>query len=166
MYRRTPILIVLCAAVAAALIACKPRGVIEIPDREPHPVAILQHFTGSDPGLKEPVVMLINSQDDLQELGSEKLIDEPINFKKQSLLLVSLGERPTGGYWTKITAVQRQESALYIQGIANRPREDEPVTQTLTYPYAAVTIKKVYAAKVRSEIESAQGELQRQPWKK
>lgn len=165
MYRRM-ILLVLCASITTALPACKPQGIIEIPDREPHPVVILEHFTGSDPGLKEPVVMLINSLDDLKELGSEKLIDEPIDFKKQSLLLVSLGERPTDGYWTKITAVQRQERALYIQGIANRPRDDEPVAQTLTYPYAAVTIKKVYSAKVRSEIESAQGGQQRQPWMK
>lgn len=166
MYQRTPILLVLGTLITATFFACKPRGVIEIPDREPRPIAILHHYTGSDPGLREPVVMLINSQDDLKELGSEKLIDEPIDFKKQSLLLVSLGERPTGGYWTKITAVQRQESALYIQGIANRPNDDEPVTQMLTYPYAAVTIKKIYAAKVRSEIESAQGGQQRQPWMK
>ena len=147
-------------AMGASVSGCGPHGVIEIMDSRPKAMEIISRHHGSDPGFKEPMVVLVNSYEELESLNSSHLINQTINFDRESLLLLALGEKPTGGYWARITAVQRKNNLLYVQGTANRPHKDQTVPQVLTYPYAAVAVKKIRSAKVRSEIDSVLG---RQP---
>jgi hypothetical protein len=160
MNRRGYLLLAMSVVGGALVSGCHPRGVIEIGDSRPKPVEIIASYHGSDPGFVEPMVLLVNSHEELEQLNSADLIDQGIDFDDESLLLLSLGEKPTGGYWARITAVQRQGGLLYMQGSANRPHRDQTVPQVLTYPYAAVVIKKIHSAQIRSEIDSVLG---RQP---
>ena len=157
MGRQTIVLLALMGVVGASLAGCKPRHVIVVSDQRPQPVSVLRRYNGTDPGLKEPLLLLVNSAQDLESLGSYDLAVHAVDFDKESLVLLALGEKPTGGYWARITGVQREGQQLYVQGLANRPSQDQAVTQALTYPYDAVVISKIRHAKVLSEIESLMG---------
>ncbi len=141
----------------AGLTACKPQQVMVIAPDRPRAMEIKRRHNGSDQGLKEPTVQLIRSAEQLEALGSSDLAGLGIDFARESLVLLALGEMPTSGFWARITGVQRKGDVLYVQGLANRPHESETVTPSLTYPYEAVVIKRVRAARVRSEIESVFG---------
>lgn len=160
MNRRYLVLWVTGVLMGALVLGCQPRGVVVITNRRPKAVEVIRSYHGSDPGFNEPIVLLINSYEELESLNSSHLINQTVDFDRESLLLLALGEKPTGGYWARIKAVQHQYHFLYVQGTANRPHKDQTVPQTLTYPYAAVVVKKIRSAQVRSEIDSVLG---RQP---
>jgi len=159
MHRSVLLLLML---IITGLAACSPHGVIVLQREKPKPIMILRHYNGSDPGFRSPTVSLINSAEKLAALGSYDLSSQTVDFAKESLLLLALGEKPTTGYWAKITGIQRKGGYLYVQGLANRPLDDDATSPALTYPYDAVVVKKVYTRKVRSEIESIYGKPQPQ----
>ncbi len=157
MSRQLAVITILFIGISASLAGCQPRGVIVIADERPQTVEILRRYNGSDPGLKDTALMLIQSGEELKSLGSYDLKVQTFDFERESLLLLALGEKPTGGYWARITGVQKEGDLLYVQGLANRPADDQAVPQVLTYPYDAVVVKKYRGASVRSEIESVVG---------
>lgn len=50
-------------------------------------------------------------------------------------LLVTYGEKPTGGYDVEITDIETREDQIVATVEFTEPGEDEMVTQALTYPY-------------------------------
>ncbi len=50
-------------------------------------------------------------------------------------LLVTYGEKPTGGYDVEITDIAVQDDKVVVTAEFTEPAEDEIVTQALTYPY-------------------------------
>jgi len=120
---------------------------------------ILRHFNGGDSHLHEPVVTLINSKQQRDALGSAAIDGISMNFNIESLLVVAVGEKPTGGYWVRIDGVQLYDNELYFQGTANAPGESDIVAQALTYPWAAAVIPRVADdATLHPEIESVAGQ--------
>ena len=126
------------------------------------PLPLLRQAHGNDPSLRVPDVMLIRSADELKRLGSRQLYNLRIDFRREHLVVVALGQRPTSGYWVSIEAVQEAGSVLYVQGRANRPGPGKSVAQALTYPFCAAVIPRSRASLVHSEIKSV--EDQAPPW--
>ncbi|MEE9212260.1 MAG: protease complex subunit PrcB family protein [Phycisphaeraceae bacterium] len=122
------------------------------------PLTITKIHRGNDAGLPAYEVVLVNSQEELEALGSTDLVKQDIDFTNVSLVVFSLGEQPTGGYWAYINSVQIRGDDLYVQGVANQPGPNDMVAQVLTYPLCAVEIEKVYAARVHPEIETIIGQ--------
>ena len=122
------------------------------------PVKILRHYSGSDPGFKYPGLNLINSRQQLMDMGSIDLIDRGIDFDTESLLVLTLGKKPTSGYRAWITGVQHAQSDLFVQGSANRPTHDQIIMNMHTFPYDAVVIAKIHKAHLHSEIVSVSGQ--------
>ena len=122
------------------------------------PVTIEGLYEGPISGVDQPGVSLITSTEQLQSLQSATLAAIPVDFSKQALVVLALGEQPTGGYWARITGVRVDGNALVVRGLANRPAPDAMVTQALTTPYCAAVISPPGAATVRSEIESVVGQ--------
>ncbi len=56
-------------------------------------------------------------------------------------LLVTYGERPTGGYDVEITDIAVQDDKVVVTADFTEPAEDEMVTQALTYPYDLAMIE-------------------------
>jgi hypothetical protein len=81
-----------------------------------------------------------------------------LKFNNESVVLATLGEMPTAGYWINITSINQVGDALFIYGQANRPGTDEMAGQVLTYPYCAVVIPRTGATTVRDEIDSVEGQ--------
>jgi hypothetical protein len=130
----------------------------ELPDAPPQAVSILDGRAGSAAALTQPGTMLISTADQLAELGVDELADLDVAFGSEQVVIVALGEQPTGGYWVRIDGLQQVGDTLYVQGTANRPAPDALVTQALTYPYAAVTIPAVDAELVVPDITSVTGQ--------
>ena len=136
---------------AALLAACEPSPQDAIGGRTV-PVPILQHHQADDPVFKEVGTVLINSQEQLDSHGSLSLGDLDIDFDRHSLVILAVGEQPTGGWSATITGVQQRGDALYFQGLVHQPGADDVVSQALTYPIAAAVIEKVNASVIHPEV--------------
>lgn len=124
------------------------------------PVAMVAHVNGEDPALRDPNLRLITTQEEFNRLGSDELRRLTPDFGRESLVLLSLGERPTGGYWTHVRRLDREGDDLWVYGTVNRPASDETVSQGASYPYEAVVIAKVPATtRLRNGIESVTGRV-------
>jgi hypothetical protein len=122
------------------------------------PVAILQHITGDDPAFASPQVLLVQSRQQLEQLGSRELIHRNVDWDAHTLVILAFGPQPTGGCWGRITAAQLQGDVLHLQGFANRPSPNQAVTQGVTFPYAAAVLPKLNVHSVRSDIQSVTGQ--------
>ncbi len=120
------------------------------------PVEILQTVVGGHPALNTPGLTLITSQSQLDALGAGDLIGRDINFNNEQVVLATLGEMPTTGYWINITSIYQEGSVLQVYGQANRPDPDVMAGQVLTYPYCAVVIPRTTATTARDQIESVE----------
>lgn|GEM_PF-2770081 len=66
----------------------------------------------------------------------------PVDFKKQVVLAVFMGEKNTGGYEIKITSIKETDQALVVSVRTTSPPADSFTTQALTQPYDLRVIKK------------------------
>lgn len=122
------------------------------------PVEILHTVVGGHPGLDQPGLKLIASQAQLDALGDDDLIGRPVNFNNEVVVLATLGEMPSNGYWIAITDVYQEGDTLQVYGQANRPGGDAMTGQVLTYPYCAVVVQRSGATLVGDQIESVEGQ--------
>lgn len=122
------------------------------------PLPIHEHVAGND--LKTPdLMLLINTRAELDALGHERLSALNVDFRRRSLLIVTLGEKPTSGWWVRIDSAQRHGSDVYFQGVVSAPGEAQVVNPALTYPYAAAVIPKVEAVRLHPEMASVKGKV-------
>ena len=115
------------------------------------PVAVKGKVAGSNAKLSEAGAKVINSKADLDAIGVEEIIALNPDFENESVVILSAGDVPTGGYSVDITGIQEVGDTLYVQGVINEPAEDTVVTQVIEYPYASAVIEKVEPAKVVAE---------------
>jgi len=66
----------------------------------------------------------------IDNFGGQTFIHEDILY-----LLVTYGEKPTGGYEVEITEITEEEGKLVVTANFTEPGEDDMVSQALTYPY-------------------------------
>lgn len=142
---------------ALGLVACgssqtdSSYGVLDV-----EPVSIHHRVAGSSSALKDPNVLLINDATTLENLQAPELTDIAVDFESQSLVVLALGECPTGGYWAHIDGVQLLGDKVIVQGTANRPAGGTQ-TQALTYPFEAVVVEKVRGTP-QMDITSVEGQ--------
>mgnify|MGYP006299607477 CR=1 FL=1 len=121
------------------------------------PVEILDRTAGSaGEAIQHPGWKLVKTQEELDELGLE--LDREVDFDKYDLVVQSLGQRNTGGYWVHIKSVEREGNVLWVRSVVNRPGEGQPTTQQITYPYGAVLIRDTPATRLRTSTESVTGQ--------
>ena len=121
-------------------------------------LSIQQQIIGQSMALKLPNVFLINTEAQLNGTRSNKLKKLDVDFNTQSVVLITLGEQKTGGYWVKITGIQAAGNGdAFVQATVNKPSKTDTVTQGLTYPFAAIVTGKI-TGKVIPEIESVEGQ--------
>lgn len=65
-----------------------------------------------------------------KDFASQTLTHENILY-----LLITYGEKPTGGYDVEIIDINEEGGRLVVNVLFTEPAEDEMVTQVLTYPY-------------------------------
>jgi len=150
--------ICLLGLIAVALSGCASADGSAAQHQTIQPLPIHEHVAGDDLNIAE-LVVLVNDRAQLDALGHYGLSALNVNLKRQSILIIALGEKPTTGWWVRIDGVQRHGSDLYFQGVANTPGKTQLVGQKLTYPYAAAVIPKVDTVQFHPEIESVEGKV-------
>lgn len=121
-------------------------------------VEILRQISGDHGQLVSPTVRLIKTQAEYQQVVPGGIQGLDINFEQEDLVLLALGQQATGGYWARITGLQRAGRTLYVQGVANAPGPNEMATQAITHPFAAAVIPETRATRARSDIASVRGQ--------
>lgn len=61
--------------------------------------------------------------------------DSGFDFSAYMLVAISMGQKPTGGYWVKINDVIRRDDVLSVRYREHIPGQNEYVTQALTAPF-------------------------------
>lgn len=77
---------------------------------------------------------------ELEEVEDEDFFD--IDFSNQSILVVYLGERNTGGYSIDVSNIYWNKNNLIVQTSETKPQKGEMVTMAITNPYCIVKIPK------------------------
>ena len=93
-------------------------------------------------GLDQTVSRLTEAQ--FQEMGLARDGFTP-DFDRHDVIVLSLGEQPTGGYVADITALQRVGDTVYVEAVASAPGPAAEVTQAVTHPFSAVIVDKLPA---------------------
>jgi protease stability complex PrcB-like protein len=125
-----------------ALAACTTRY-SETADGAP----LARQITASDQcGVGSEGLTYIDNKDDLAQLGDwpmQNLSMKPLNaldFDREHILIVGLGQKPTGGYGLTLANSQIESDTLKLTMILHRPAPDAMVTQVLTTPCAVLAI--------------------------
>lgn len=64
-------------------------------------------------------------------------------YEEELYILVTYGEKPTGGYEVNITDINVTDESVEVSVDYKAPKEGDIVTQVITYPYALEVIEKV-----------------------
>jgi hypothetical protein len=108
---------------------------------------LVRQITASDQcGVVAPGLIYLNEQEDLERLQglpmqnlSMKQLNE-LNFDREHVLVVGLGQKPTGGYGLTLANSRIIGDTLKITVILRRPPADAMVTQVLTTPCAVMAV--------------------------
>lgn len=102
---------------------------------------------GSRSGVRDPRQVVLRSQAEWIALWAQHVsadvnpVPPPtIDFTKDLVVAVFLGEKPTGGYDVAISRAQRGDDAVVIYYRERTPAPGALVTQSLTHPFHIVRI--------------------------
>ncbi|MEQ9454960.1 MAG: protease complex subunit PrcB family protein [Phycisphaeraceae bacterium] len=122
------------------------------------PIGIVDGTAGESEAFPDPGVLLINHPADLPGYNTSPLANLDVNFDNQSIIVLALGQQPTGGYWASIDALQLEGADLVVQGRANRPGDGQMVSQVISHPFSAVVVPKLQNVTLLSDIDAVIGE--------
>lgn len=97
-------------------------------------------------GLTAPGLVYVTSAQQvrtLAELPAQNLSLEPLkalDFEREHLVLVGLGQKPTGGYGVTLESSRIVDDVLHLRVSVRQPAPDSLVTQALTTPCAVIAI--------------------------
>jgi len=80
-----------------------------------------------------------------------------VDFSKEMVIAVFMGEQPTAGYFIDIIEVTEYADRIEVQIVKHKPAPDAPVAQVVTRPFCVAKIEKI--DKPARFIEVSTGEL-------
>ena len=102
---------------------------------------------GYQSGISEPLEIVARNQADWTALWKKHASTESnpppapaIDFGKEMVVAVFLGERPTGGHDIEITSVERSGDNLVVSFVERSPQPGGVVTQAFTQPFHIVRV--------------------------
>jgi hypothetical protein len=105
---------------------------------------------GAFSGIQEPKQLVISNQTQFAEIWQKhNARNEPkkpapaIDFSKESVLFVSLGQKRTGGYAVQVSDVQKKDGQTEIIVQTTSPKAGAMQIQALTAPFAIVAVPKI-----------------------
>ncbi len=75
------------------------------------------------------------------ELAKMLKVDS-IDWKKQMVIVVSGGERPTGGFSVEVKSLEVKDGKLIVHWKLNSPGADDIVAQVITYPAQLILVDR------------------------
>jgi hypothetical protein len=110
-------------------------------------VAVQTVLKGYQSGVRESVQIVARSQSEWSALWKRHTLTEPtppplpnIDFSKEIVVAVFLGEKPTGGHDVEITRTEQNNDALLVSFVEKQPKPGGLATQAFTQPFHIVRI--------------------------
>lgn len=126
------------AAVAALVLAVSAAACDETPPAPPEPVAFATLAQGAQSDVKEARREVIRDGPALAKLALEVEVSA-LDFGKEQVIAVFLGERPTAGYKVAVEKVVRLgDGTLEVTVREKKPAKDAIVAQVVTAPFILV----------------------------
>jgi PrcB C-terminal len=101
-------------------------------------------------GVDQPTQVVVRSQNDWAALWSRHMrtqIAPPpppaVDFSRDMVVALFLGERPTGDYAIEVTQVERTDTGLAIRYRTTRPDPAAMQTQALTQPFHLIKLPRL-----------------------
>ncbi|TAL52227.1 MAG: protease complex subunit PrcB family protein [Nanoarchaeota archaeon] len=114
------------------------------------PIEYQNVSSGNAESAKQEIALEINSEKEWEDVwkGVFKTdsIEVPlpsIDFAKETVFAVFLGEKNTGGYSASITKIYESDNQVEVKISATKPGPGSMVTESFTYPYIIVKTKKI-----------------------
>jgi hypothetical protein len=124
-------------------------------------VAVAQRFSGEYGGIEEAARRAVRDAQAWAKLWAElQKIVEPVpalpevDFERQMVLAVFLGQRSSGGHSVRIESVKRDGDELAVSVSVRSPPPGGMVTMALTQPYDIVVVER-FDGPVRFEEQAA-----------
>jgi PrcB C-terminal len=134
------------ALVALALVSCSSTG--EAPQTS-GPVEFESLVRQEQTGLVEPEQRVIRTEQAWSEAWKQIMtyrIPAPelpaVDFERDMVVLVALGERPTAGYAVEVVSIQRDGAFLRVVARETKPSADMAQATVLTHPVHAVRVPR------------------------
>jgi hypothetical protein len=103
---------------------------------------------GLTSGVREPTQLVIRTRDDWAALWGRHMQLQPapeappVDFSRDMVVALFMGERPTGGHRIEVTRVERADAGLAVHYLSHGPDPGTMVSQALTQPFHLVTIPR------------------------
>jgi protease stability complex PrcB-like protein len=104
---------------------------------------------GFSSGITEPTQVAIRTRDEWAAFWrrhTRSRVDPPsappVDFSREMVVGIFMGERGTGGYEVEITKVERDESHLRVSYRATSPDPGAILIQALTQPYHVIKLPR------------------------
>ena len=101
-------------------------------------------------GVGQPTQIVVRGQNDWAALWSRHIRTQiapppppPVDFSRDMVVGLFMGERPTGGYAIEVTRIEGTAQGLSVHYRTSRPDPSAMQTQALTQPFHLVTVPRV-----------------------
>lgn len=110
--------------------------------------------SGTQSSIEEKTQQIIQTQEEWQKWWNKhsKTQSQPenaesqkppkVDFDKETVLIVTMGMRSTGGHAIHFSDIRHEGKSLKVVVTTTSPARDAMVTMALTYPFAAIAIPK------------------------
>src|SRR5213594_288709 len=100
-------------------------------------------------GVGQPTQIVVRSQNEWTALWSRHMRapsapppPPSVDFSRDMVVALFMGERPTGGYAIEVTQIERTDAGLAIHYRTRRPDPSSMQMQVLTQPYHLITVPR------------------------
>jgi hypothetical protein len=108
-----------------------------------NPLAFSTIYRGTQSHIEEPREVVIRTAGEWSELWKAHAPAAPVpivNFRREMVVGVFLGTRPTGGYSVEVATIEPKGSETVVTYRVEEPGRDAMVTQALTSPVHLVRL--------------------------
>lgn len=148
--------------VAYLLLSCKNGESVQKDVSANQAIIAIELNTGVNGGFTTKTNQVITDEDELKKAWKiafknyMKVGDAPeVDFNKNVVLLVAMGEKNSGGYSIKVEKVVSSNLSTIVSVVETVPGKNCNVTSALTYPYQFVQIEKPKTEITFTNIEDA-----------
>lgn len=136
--------LVLAGLLAGSSTSCIHRRRTELPPEGPRSIAYGYHT-----GMQAPAQRVIRTAKDWYALWlrhHSNVIPVPplpnVDFNREMVLCVAIGQRPTGGYGVRITRTRLEGGELHVEVHETKPPAGAIVPMVLSQPYEIVRVPR------------------------
>jgi protease stability complex PrcB-like protein len=131
------------------LVSCKPSETVSPVVLESQAIAFVELNSGTNGDFPEKSNKVISNQTDYNDAWGaafsrffDKQKPARIDFENKMILLVTMGEKTSGGYTIKIDSIKEDEKTLVVTILETSPGKGCMNTSVMTYPYQIIELKK------------------------